>query len=55
MVKRLIWLYQEGCCYCYNKQIGYMGDGEVFGELALLLDQKAGNGKSSKVYRIDRN
>ena len=23
-----------------NKQIGYMGDGEVFGELALLLDQK---------------
>ena len=23
-----------------NKKIGYMGDGEVFGELAILLDQK---------------
>ena len=38
-----------------NKQIGSMGDGEVFGELALLLDQRKCNGKSIKVYRIDRN
>ena len=41
-----------------NKQIGYMGDGEVFGELALLLDQKRSATvkavKSTELIEIDK-
>ena len=58
MVKRLIWLYQEGwpLLLTINKLV--MGDGEVFGELALLLDQKRSATvkavKSTELIEIDK-